>query len=349
MSNKQIINITILVMIFLIPNYSQAVQYEITDLGVGSAKSINNSNLVVIYDSSTTESYIWDDGTLTQITRDAQFDFLEARDLNENGQVTGWMKNTSTNMYYPFRYTYSTNTTEQLYDLSSNRGIGFGINDDGVIAGWGTITNSRARYWEGSTVYDIGTMPERTYTSAQDINNNGYILGYGYELDYQYLPFIWNGSTKTILDTLSGSLTKGVRINDNNMIVGYSEDSSGDIHAVYWLGDLSIHDLNPASGTVSEATDLDSTGTQIVGYVDSQAAVWIDQVYYDLTSSLVNNTEGWTLTTATSVNDYGMIVGVGLIDNVEHAFLLTPVAIPEPLSIILFMMSILGLYKKFGN
>ncbi len=44
---------------------------------------------------------------------------------------------------------------------------------------------------------------------------------------------------------------------------------------------------------------------------------------YDL-NSLIPSSSGWTLEDAYGINDYGQIVGVGIINGLEHAFLLTP-------------------------
>ena len=47
-------------------------------------------------------------------------------------------------------------------------------------------------------------------------------------------------------------------------------------------------------------------------------------------NDLISLASKWTLGTATGVNDLGQIVGVGMISGVSHAFLLTPVPVPEP-------------------
>jgi probable HAF family extracellular repeat protein len=38
---------------------------------------------------------------------------------------------------------------------------------------------------------------------------------------------------------------------------------------------------------------------------------------------------GWLLTEAKDINDAGQIVGIGIVDGRQHAFLLTPVALPQ--------------------
>ena len=40
--------------------------------------------------------------------------------------------------------------------------------------------------------------------------------------------------------------------------------------------------------------------------------------------------DGWILTRATAINDYCDIAGVGLVDGIEHGFILTTGTISEP-------------------
>ena len=52
-------------------------------------------------------------------------------------------------------------------------------------------------------------------------------------------------------------------------------------------------------------------------------------------SSLISSSSGWSNLNATAINDAGQIVGQGLINGQEQAFLMTPIAdqVPEPHSI----------------
>jgi probable HAF family extracellular repeat protein len=52
--------------------------------------------------------------------------------------------------------------------------------------------------------------------------------------------------------------------------------------------------------------------------------------------SLLPSTSHWSNLDATGINDAGQIVGQGLIDGQEHAFLMSPQAVPEPSSLVLF-------------
>lgn len=56
-------------------------------------------------------------------------------------------------------------------------------------------------------------------------------------------------------------------------------------------------------------------------------------------NDLLPSGSGWTLLTAADVNNTGQIVGYGQINGQgqDHAFLMTPTVVPEPISSILFI------------
>jgi hypothetical protein len=61
-------------------------------------------------------------------------------------------------------------------------------------------------------------------------------------------------------------------------------------------------------------------------------------------NALVSNLDGWTLQSASAINDSGAIVGYGLLGGAQHGFLLSPV--PEPSTLVLSLLGamVLGLW-----
>jgi len=80
-----------------------------------------------------------------------------------------------------------------------------------------------------------------------------------------------------------------------------------------------------SSGIASSAGYGINDLTQIVGATDTRAFIYSDGIMTDLNSDLVNSL-GVTLTEARGINDSGQIVANGG----GMAFLLTPLAVPEP-------------------
>ena len=72
------------------------------------------------------------------------------------------------------------------------------------------------------------------------------------------------------------------------------------------------------SGIVVGYSDVDGSG-------DPHAFIFENGVMLDL-NSLIDPSSGWILTEAYAINGSGEIVGEGLLDGVEHAFLLDPIS-----------------------
>ncbi len=60
-----------------------------------------------------------------------------------------------------------------------------------------------------------------------------------------------------------------------------------------------------------------------------RAAIWENGVLVDLNTQLPIEA-GWTLSSATRINNAGQIIGTGLVNGQEQGYLLTPEPIPEP-------------------
>jgi probable HAF family extracellular repeat protein len=60
-------------------------------------------------------------------------------------------------------------------------------------------------------------------------------------------------------------------------------------------------------------------------------------------NSLIGAGSGWYLWWADDINDSGQIIGTGWHYGQQHAFLLTPAAVPVPAAIWLFGSGLLGL------
>ena len=121
-------------------------------------------------------------------------------------------------------------------------------------------------------------------------------------------------------------------INNSGQIVGVSGGEP------FLYSDGVMQDLGTLPGaSYSEANAINNSGT-VVGYSDfqdgSHAFVYSGGVMQDL-NSLIDPNSGWTLNTATAINDSGQIVGDGvlaidtgggIIEDFDTAFLLTPIA-----------------------
>ena len=173
-------------------------------------------------------------------------------------------------------------------------------------------------------------------------------------------PLLWQNSVPQALPLLSGfqqALVSGV--NDSGVGAGYAfnvnfslfSDPSNSSHAVVFNKDGTVMDLGILSGDrASMAAAINNSGT-VVGFGNSQAPdfslhlaavlknatsttrafVYANGKMYDLATLLTNGT-GWKLAFATGINNAGQITGTGIFQSAngpeQHGFLLTPAAVP---------------------
>ena len=151
-------------------------------------------------------------------------------------------------------------------------------------------------------------------------------------------PVIWHdGVTNSI--PLPANAASGTAIAINNagqVLVNYSGfDDYVMANGTLWQNDFLIWDngietalpkfLDPVFMT--DAFAMNNSGT-VVGTSANHAVVWQNGQIYDL-DNLIPADSGWTLTSATGINDAGDIVGYGTFDGLEAP--LPPYPHPRPL------------------
>ena len=178
-----------------------------------------------------------------------------------------------------------------------------GINDSGLIAGWSEIipgdSIAHAFSYDAGGMHDLGTMAG-VYSAAYGLNNDGVIVG---ETTYSdaYPDATHAYTLKDGLWTDLGALAGGVNIssaawaiNDAGQVVGASAIVPADVSNLH-------------------------------------ATLWQDGQIYDL-NDLIAPDSGWLLQGATAISSNGLIVGYGIHDGVQGAFLLQADGVPEPAS-----------------
>jgi probable HAF family extracellular repeat protein len=207
------------------------------------------------------------------------------------------------------------------------------MNDHGqVVGGSASIGDARPFLSDSITgIQNLGLLPGTTQGIAGGINNNGEVVG-----NCTRIPFLWDGVRGLqVLETLAGTDSIAIAINDHGEIAGNSYTARGFLHACLWDESLRVHDLGTLPGReVSGACGINNCG-DVVGsslkwpQLDQHAFLWTDGAMYDLNDFLPPDT-GWELLVAKDINDAGQIVGWGKVDldddgnfDETHAFLLT--------------------------
>jgi probable HAF family extracellular repeat protein len=210
---------------------------------------------------------------------------------------------------------------------------GMAINNTGDVAGM-LINNGQGNAFvtENGTVIDLGTFSGGYWSAAYGLNDEGQAAGYGMTGNSAFRAFIWTpGQGYTLLPTLGGVNGYAMAINNSGMAAGSAQLSSGFMHAFVSNGS-SIQDLGTLGGNSSYAYGVNNLGN-VVGYswtATGQIDGFLDVggLMYDMNALLID-APGWTITALYGINDSNQVVGVGVLNGVEHAVLLTD---PPPTS-----------------
>ena len=207
------------------------------------------------------------------------------------------------------------------------------INDMGQIVGVITSPASTALWDKGLNLH-IGAL-----TGA--VNNCGQVFD-GRTLWQDGQPVAVVGA---------GDEFVSFRLSDSGHVAGaVYVQATGNWHAATWDAVNGLHELGSADNDYSEALGINLSdqivGYSIVGYSQNPAAQRHAFLYDNGTMNDLNtlisasDATNWFLGNATAINDLGQIVGTGLYNGEERAFLLTPTdgvatAAPEPGTLLL--------------
>jgi probable HAF family extracellular repeat protein len=202
------------------------------------------------------------------------------------------------------------------------------INDAGNAAGAQTFYGNSgisgyALALINGSVLSISFEPgDSNSTAAVAINSSNQVAGH----ERFYGVFLWQNGIKTFIHTPSDCCATAM--NNGAVIVGYTIfTGSTSAHAFQWNGTLK--DLGTLGGPSSAAQGINSLG-QIVGSAFTASggshAFIVDKGNMTDLNTLIPSNSGWVLTQATGINDSGRIVGNGLYNGNQRAFLLTPVS-----------------------
>lgn len=245
------------------------------------------------------QGMIWRDGVAELMPFvDANGTVLQnaaASDINDAGTVIG---NAGT-AYGQNGYVYADDTITLLRGLTPGaafeRTLARSINGSGQVAGYASFGNTgngrSAVVWQGGVANVLTGLGERS--EAFGINDLGQSVGYS-QNDAGYSDaFVNDGTTSTLLPTLTGSVdARAQDVNDAGLIVGSSAPDGG----------------------------------------EGIATLWRNGAAYDLNALIGPTATDWQLVVANGIGDDGTIVGFGYYRGEVAAFALTPVPEPASLA-----------------
>jgi probable HAF family extracellular repeat protein len=296
--------------------------FNVVDLGVApgsedGGKDINESGQIALILNGAI--YRWDNGTAVPIGLSSINGPLA---INRLGHIAA-----SANLqawFWP-----GSGAVRELLPSQPGYAMAHDLNDNDVAVGnvFGPIiAHDIPLVWEGDSVRELPTSPSIFDGFATAINNTNQIVGVQDDR-----ATIWNNDVPTLLPMLpEHTRSHALALNNQGHVVGFSRPLlPGDQRAVLWhdgevidLGvlprrayEFTAYGINERSSIVGRG--LASGGDRGHGFL------WHDGELYDL-NHRIEETSGWTITRANSINDAMQIVGVGYLDGVQHAVLLNP-------------------------
>jgi probable HAF family extracellular repeat protein len=180
--------------------------------------------------------------------------------------------------------------------------ISWAFNQSGQAAGWAVndIIGQHACFWNNDaahSIVDLGTFPGDWSSLAWGMNDFGQVVGESHP-PFGNRAIVWNNDaahTPTELPLLPGdNMGSASKVNNLGHALGWSAFSP----------DGSFNNVSP-----------------------EKLVLWRDGGVFELQSVLDPATgAGWTISTASGINNQGQIVGLGVHNGQNRAYLLTPIS-----------------------
>lgn len=328
--------------------HAQAARYTLIDLGTlggdySSAAAINDHGVVTgqstLAGNLQYRAFIYQNGTMTDLGLPG--DNSRGNAINNLNQIVGTTFVPGGSPFQPRGFLYSQGSVTDLGTLGGASTYANGINHAGQVVGAsdpGDAVGTAFIYQNGSMVA-IPAGNGSTSSEASAINDHGAVTGRG-STETSLTPFIYENGLLTLLRDAQGRIPLGAGADINNAgIVTGSARFDGSVKTSAFIYENGVtRSIGSLGGNWSSGASLNERG-EIVGTSTLAGGSVYNAFFYSDAIGMVNLNDlidagsGWVLSNATSINEAGQIVGSGLYNGVQRAYLLTPV--PEPSSLAL--------------
>lgn len=324
---------------------AQRVSYTVLDLGTlggnrSSASGLNNRGQVVGHSETSDGSihaFLYDGGTMVDLGTLGGKESYAYR-INDAGVIVGRAENEA-GLYRAFLTRSGISMVDiglldsslQMQEFST----ALGINMRGHVVGYRhqpgdhMTAHNRVFRFVDNRAEDLGTFggEDGVVTAINDAGQMAGSFGNDPHADYaDRQAFVTSVAGVGVpLGTLGGRISVALDLNEAGQVVGNSQRPDGEFHGFVYRSNALVDIGTLPRGRQSFAYGI-NRGGHVVGAAESagmlRAVVYRDGVLTDL-NTYIPATAGWLLMEARGINDSGQIVGTGVIDGQQHAFLLS--------------------------
>ena len=281
-------------------------------------------------------AFFWDDGLRTEILPASGWE-ARAEDLNDDDLVVGGIDQGSLLASRSFTWQAGVTTEFQVGSLSFSSALG--VNQDGWLSGryqYATdpftglpIQDAYVRSPGGNDVLLAPLGSEGSEAVA--LNDFGVAVGWStlYGVAGRIHAAVWTAPNPTPvdIDPNFGPRSYATDVDAWDRVVGGMADAQGNVQPFVW--EAGAVTLLPTLGGAEGAVEAVADSGALVGWAEDangvrRACSWEGGAPVAL-DALIAPGSGWTLTTATDVNELGEIVGNGTLNGMPRAWKLTPV------------------------
>jgi uncharacterized membrane protein len=241
---------------------------------------------------------------IRELTVPEGFHYTEPVAITRSGGIVVNAFDAQTRVRRAFVYSSSSVTA-----LPGNQTFAHGVSPSGLIVGeWVPEgkTGSDAVYWNNSGPHSIGLCCGGTIKAA---NTAGEVIGDAYDVQGRYHAFVWNPAHGQRMVGPAESYSSAVAINDAGHILlqvgsdGYLDQAGSlqrlELSSKFHNSVRAMNNCDFVAGGYGPDSDHD------------RAFVWSATGGFQDLNSLIPSDSGWTLESATAINDRGEIVGRG--------------------------------------